>query len=173
MSIEAKRRAESESIIVEHLSKFDSLMPSLALIFHLVERANYEFQRSISQLLPEPDQQISLENARLAGAWCEYLESHARRIYALALDLSAQTAQRILNKIEEGALQDNFNERDIYRRGWSFLDSKELVHAAIAELLETGWLRENKVAKTQEPGRPLSPTYRIHPRAEEILTRKK
>jgi Protein of unknown function (DUF3987) len=171
-SIEMKRRAESESIIVEHLSKFDSLMPSLALIFHLVERANWEFQRSVSQLLPEPAQQISLENAKLASAWCEYLESHARRIYGLALDLSGQAAQRILNKIEEGALHDNFNERDIYRRGWSFLDSKELVHAAIAELLETGWLRENKVAKTQQLGRPLSPTYRIHPRAEEILRRK-
>jgi hypothetical protein len=64
LSIEAKRRRESESIIVEHLSKFDSLMPSLALIFHLVERANYEFQRSISVLLSEPDTDLLRAPAR-------------------------------------------------------------------------------------------------------------
>ena len=45
------------------------------------------------------------------------------------------------------------------------------MQSAIDELLETGWLREIPPPKQPEGGRPFSPTFRIHPKAREILRR--
>ena len=71
LELDRKRRSESEDIMVEHLSKFDSLMPSLALIFHLVEIAawNLMFQG------PYALKDVHLHCAQLAVQWCSYLES--------------------------------------------------------------------------------------------------
>ena len=53
-----------------HLGKYRSLMPTLALLFHLVQVATGR----------APDR--SMREHTLAGtAWCEYLKAHARRIY--------------------------------------------------------------------------------------------
>ena len=76
-----------------------------------------------------------------------------------------------MEKIKDGSLEDGFSVRDVYRQGWMFLDSKELVQPAIDELLETGWLREIPPPKQPEGGRPFSPTFQIHPKAREILKR--
>jgi putative DNA primase/helicase len=170
LKLEERRRKEGESIMVEHLSKFDSLMPSLALIFHLVEIADWirgQFGVHDSLFL-KPSDHVSLANAKLAGQWCDYLETHARRIYGLGSDLSIPAAKKLLEKISAGQLTDGFSVRDVYRSGWSFLDSKELAQAAIDELLETGWLKEIPSPKPQpKGGRPTASTYRIHPKAWE------
>jgi hypothetical protein len=79
-------------------------MPSLSLIFHLVEMA--ERQPSVSRGVP-------LHCAELAAQWCDYLETHARRIYGLATDTAAQSAKKLLEKIEDGFIQDGFQARDV------------------------------------------------------------
>jgi putative DNA primase/helicase len=53
-----------------HLAKYVSLFPSLALVIHAVDSS--------------PGGSIGIESAEKALAWCDYLESHARRVYALA-----------------------------------------------------------------------------------------
>ena len=58
--------------MVEHLSKFDSLMPSLALIFHLVEIANWDISLRPD---PDPSKSVPLHCAQLAAEWCDYLEA--------------------------------------------------------------------------------------------------
>lgn len=60
-------------VIVEHLSKYRSLMPALALIDHIINVADQK-----KALGP-----VSLESAEKAAAWCDFLESHARRIYGM------------------------------------------------------------------------------------------
>ena len=41
LKLEIKLRSDDEDpVIVEHLAKYRSLMPSLALIFHLIEAAD-------------------------------------------------------------------------------------------------------------------------------------
>jgi hypothetical protein len=67
--------AEDHPLIAQHLSKFDKLFPALALILHLVDCATTG-QRG----------QVSAKAALRAAAWCEYLESHARRCYGLLMD---------------------------------------------------------------------------------------
>src|ERR1700693_4591148 len=66
--------AEDHPIIAQHLAKFDKLFPALALILHLVDCA------ATSERGP-----VSEEAAWRAAAWCEYLESHARRCYGLLM----------------------------------------------------------------------------------------
>ena len=166
---ERKRNIEGEAIMVEHLAKFDSLMPSLALIFHLVEVADWTASLKRE---PRPPQSVSLRCAKLAAAWCDYLESHARRIYGLAANAALQGGRKLLEKIESGEIKDGFSARDVYIRNWSFLDSKEHAQAAINELLETHWIREIAAApapRAASGGRPLATCYMIHPKALDIL----
>ena len=63
------------------MAKFRSLMPSLALIFHLIEVADGTAAEA-----------VTLRSAQLAAQWCDYLETHARRIYGLVNDLGIQAA---------------------------------------------------------------------------------
>ena len=124
------RRNGEEPIMIEHLAKFRSLMPSLALIFHLIEVADGTASGP-----------VTLRSTQLAAQWCEYLETHARRIYGLVNDIGLAAAFRLASKIKEGAIQDGFTARDVYRKHWGLLDDKELVAFALDELELLGWVR--------------------------------
>jgi hypothetical protein len=152
LEVEKLRRDDEEPIMIEHLGKYRSLFPSLALVFHLIEVAD---GRATGP--------ISLRSAEQAAEWCKYLESHARRIYALVSDISLQAAARLAQKIEDGALQDDFTARDVYRKEWRLLDTKDLANVALEELVEAGWLRQEP-APPPETGRPPLPVYRINPK---------
>ncbi|CAK8715796.1 hypothetical protein KKHLCK_04910 [Candidatus Electrothrix laxa] len=65
LQLEKLENENDHPIILEHLAKYRSLMPSLALIFHLIECTDKGRN-------PEP---ISKEAARTAAEWCNYLES--------------------------------------------------------------------------------------------------
>ena len=80
--------------LISHLSKYRSLMPSLALLFELADRA-------ASGALPETaDLFVSLEHARQAAAFCGYLESHAQRIYSCLTTPQMRAAQELAEKIK-------------------------------------------------------------------------
>ncbi len=114
-----------------HLSKYRSLMPSLALIFHLIDFADYRTDSS----------EISLAAAQKAAAWCDYLEHHAKRIYADELSKAFLGARALLEKIEDGYIQDNCTVRDIYRCGWARLKDKETVMEGLEILAAHNYLR--------------------------------
>jgi hypothetical protein len=100
-----------------HLAKYRSL----ALLCHLADNPGGGTVGATSLLR--------------ALAWAEYLETHARRIYAPALapDLAAavELDRRLL------ALPDPFTARDIYRNCWRLLD-REGTATAIAVLVDYG-----------------------------------
>ena len=174
LALETKLRGDDDDpIINEHLSKYPKLMPSLALIFHLIEVADGNVTPQDDLFADQPNE-VPLRCAQQAAAWCKYLETHARRIYGLMANVTVQGGKRILGKIKDGTLKEGFNAWDVYHQGWSFLDTKELAQAALDELVDTGWLRENSPSKpSQKGGRPMSPTYQIHPQACEILKKEK
>jgi putative DNA primase/helicase len=99
-----------------HMSKYRSLMPSLALVFHLVEVVGGQRQGP-----------VDLEAARMAAMWCDYLEHHARKIYAAELYPDQTAAHLLASKIRAGAVVDEMNVRDIYRPQWSGLATPEAV----------------------------------------------
>jgi hypothetical protein len=157
--LEARIRGQQDDhpLLIEHLGKYRSLMPSLALIFHLIAVA-----------AGKASSPVSLRAAAQAAAWCEYLESHARRVYGLAANKGKRAAYELSRRIERGEIKDGFTARDVYRRQWSLLTDREVVYMAIDELVEAGWLRRRRVDPTGGPnalsGRGRN-EYIINPRA--------
>ncbi len=109
-----------------HLSKYRSLMPSLALLFHLIHGGSHD---------------VCLDCARLAAGWCEYLEHHAKKIYAEELAPGLGGAHALAVKIRQGAVKDGDSLRDTYRHRWAGLTNAESVSAALDVLHDAGWIR--------------------------------
>jgi putative DNA primase/helicase len=147
------RSGAISNTMTEHLAKYRSLMPSLALIFHLVEQC----QR------PRLDS-LSLRSAMAAAAWCEFLEGHARRIYQCAMDGDPADAIRLSERIKE-SLPNPFTIRDVQRKGWSGLSSNEDVRSAVGLLEDRGWVKVVEVASSDPRGRgrPSEQVW-IHPK---------
>ena len=132
-----------------HLAKYRSLMPSLALIFHLVEIAG------AGGIAPS----VTLGAARLAAAWCEFLEAHARKVYAPELQGDTTAAHALADKIRAGLIEDGCTIRDIYRPNWSELSTPELVTAGLEVLQECGRVR----IEEHETGGRAAKVVRLHP----------
>ena len=99
-----KIQQEENPLMVEHFGKFRSLMPSLALIFHCIDIADGKARGN-----------VSAQAAQLAVEWCKYLESHARRIYAMAESPEHEAAVRLADKIKAGALSSPFTTQGCLR----------------------------------------------------------
>ena len=131
-----------------HLSKYRSLMPALALVFHLVAIAD-----------GAPPGPVSLDAARNAAAWCEYLEAHAVKLYSKENSAHLIAARALLEKLDDGSVKDGTTVRDIYRKEWEGLDSKEIVMQGLEVLAEHHYIR------TEEESTGGRPTLkiRLHP----------
>jgi putative DNA primase/helicase len=128
-----------------HLAKYRSLVPSLALLFHLVE--------------DDLSGAVGVEPLLRALAWSQYLESHAHRIYGYAGQNDAAVARDLHKHIVNGDLGRTFTARDVYRNCWRLLD-KDNTSRAIGYLSDYGYIREQKVV--QSTGRPKI-TYEVNP----------
>lgn len=147
--LEAKcRRIELHPALVSHLAKYRSLMPSLALLFELADGGS---------------DTVSLSHAQQATAFCDYLESHARRIYSMHISPEREAAAELGRhlaarwKAEEGVA----TTREVYRNCWTGLDTAEKVRAALEILADAGWVRCVQPAAAN--GRP-SETFAINPK---------
>src|SRR5713101_7789800 len=75
-------RAELDHpVLLSHLAKYRSLLPSLALLFHLIDGVDTGRRGPVSRAA-----------AAQAAAWCEYLAAHARRLYAAVTDAARGAA---------------------------------------------------------------------------------
>jgi putative DNA primase/helicase len=168
--LEARVRGEElHPALVSHLSKYRSLMPSLALLFELADRAAVG-SPSLEGESGDSDQCacISLEHAEQAVAWCDYLESHARRIYSCITTPQLRAAQAFAEKLKKRQIAPDgfFSCRDVYLKGWSGLDAPELVRMAVEVLQDAGWIRDVDRESGPLGGRP-SARYQVNPRAWE------
>jgi hypothetical protein len=131
-----------------HLSKYRSLMPSLALLFHLVDVVDGKASGP-----------VSLEAAQLAAAWCDFLEAHALKLYAPEISAHIKAARDLAMKIDEGEIKDGATVRDIYKADWEGLSDRDVVMAGLEVLAEHNWVRIETVSTG---GRP-SLKIRLHP----------
>ncbi|SFM59146.1 DUF3987 domain-containing protein [Nitrosomonas communis] len=135
-------------VMASHLSKYRSLVPSLALIFALAD----DVRGAIPVCYVEQ-----------AIRWVAYLRAHAERAFSTGTHSDTPHAHALLAKIKDGAVIDGFKPADVYLKGWSLLNS-EGVTKAVDLLCELGYLlRVEK--RHKECGRP-SITYRINPRVK-------
>ena len=132
-----------------HFAKYRSLIPGLALVFHLLESHK---GRICSNCL---DKALGLSFV---------LKSHALRVYASVYGLDNEPVRALAKRILKGDLQSGFTARSVYLKGWNGLN-KPHVQSALEQLTELGWLRE--VAITTG-GRPLF-QYLINPKVSADL----
>jgi hypothetical protein len=135
-----------------HLAKYRSLMPSLALLLHLVD---------VVAGVKGAAGGVSLGAARQAAAWCEFLEVHARKVYSVELTVERSAANAIAEKIKDGAVEHGSTVRSIYRSQWTGLSTPEIVEAGLALLERLGWVRVKQDEKAG-PGRK-SNLVDLHP----------
>ncbi len=129
------RNNDEPPAIQEHLGKYRSLMPSMALIHHLLDVADGKAHGP-----------VSLASAKLAAATCDYLESHARRIYHMAGNITQRAAGSLTEKIKLGKLDDGFTARKIRQKNWSMLTDMDVIKGALGELVEANWLRREDIS---------------------------
>ena len=147
---ERLRAGRLSALMATHLSKYRSLMPSLALIFHLVECCQ------------EPTfGPVKLFAAEMAAAWCDLLEDHAARIYRAAMEGDPDVAIRLSERLVD-SLPEPFTARDIFRKQWSGLTTYEEVRAALAVLEGRNWIKTVEVPTTERGGRPTEMIW-VHP----------
>ena len=127
------------------ISKQRSLVPSLALLIHLADNP--------------AGGPVPLRPTLQAIAWTEYLEAHAKRLYAPALEMPAHAARALGERIKAGDVPLVFQARDVYRKCWAGLNREE-TGAALDILESIGWVKEVEI---ETGGRPRT-DWQINPR---------
>jgi putative DNA primase/helicase len=149
--LEAELRADTLPAPIEsHLAKYRKLMPTMALLCALADGE--------AKLVRE-------RHALQGAAWCDYLRTHAVRVYHAGMVASVDGAKLLLKRLREGKLPDPFTARDVQRKGWVHLGAREDVQGALDMLTDLGHLHPDE--KLPPAGRP-SMQYRVNPRTLEV-----
>jgi putative DNA primase/helicase len=144
--LETRIRGDLPDVLQAHLSKYRSLVPSLALLCALASGSSGS---------------LVLEDSVIrAIGWADFLEAHARRIYAPALSPDMDAAQALAAKIAVGDIAGRFSLKDVYRPGWSGLVTRDDAAAAVGVLVDFDWLREDR---EDTSGRTRT-VYEVNPR---------
>jgi len=127
-----------------HFAKYRSLIPGLALLFHLLD----------GHAGP-----VCLQCFDAAFNFAKYLKSHALRIYGSVHGHDSAPTRALAEKLLAGALSDGFTQRSVEHKGWRGLSTKDQVQLAANSLVEYGWLTEH----ASENGGRKTTMYRIRP----------
>ncbi|MDE2155830.1 MAG: DUF3987 domain-containing protein [Xanthomonadaceae bacterium] len=125
------REGNEAAWMESHLAKYPALAGRLALVLHLAD----------GNAGP-----VSADTLATALDWCGYLEGHARRIYAPAMDNGLTAAHLILKKRPD--LSEPFTARDLQRRGWAGLSDRDAIEEGLEVLVECRHL----LATATDPG---------------------
>lgn len=150
--IELEMRIINENIAPifrSHVSKYRSLLPSLALLFSILHGAHHH---AIPLEVEEPF-------VRLAIRWCRILESHTLKVYDNSIHDHFFSARALAAKIKNFDICDGDRVREIGRKNWKGLNSSERIQDAMDCLTQKNWVRLQKV---QTKGGP-SEVIRINP----------
>lgn len=148
--LEGKLRRQSLSEDLEsHLSKYRSLVPSIALIVEIISCISKQ-QKIMC---------IHQESLDMALKWVEFLEAHARKVYAEEASKEALGMWQLSRKILGKSVNDYDSIRSIYRHKWPGLHNSEEVQNAISLLADYSWA----TTETIKNGPGQSIVIRINP----------
>ena len=131
-----------------HYAKYRSLIPGLALLFHLINGHTGP---------------VCEDSLATALQFAHYLKSHAKRIYRSVHGLDSAPTRSLAKKLLEHKLTDGFTQRSLLHKGWANLSNKDKVYLAVNALVEHGWLSEHL---TESAGRKTT-IYKVNPRVSE------
>ena len=119
-----------------HFAKYRSLIPALALLFHLLDSHNGP---------------VCEDCLHGAVSFAKYLKKHAERIYASVSGHDHAAVRVLAERLLNNQLPESFTCRTLTLKGWAGLANKEQAQAAIDALVEYGWLIETEI---RSGGRP-------------------
>ena len=128
-----------------HFAKYRSLIPGLALLFHLLNG----HQAPVCE-----------ECLERAISFAKYLKSHAKRIYASVHGLDSAPTKALAKRLLDYKLTDGFTQRSVLHKGWANLSTQENVRLAVNALVELNWLSEHSSAN----GGRTTMIYKINPK---------
>ena len=108
-----------------HVSKYQSLAPSIALIIHLCDR---------------PTGRVSRQSLVKAIAWCDYLLSHAKRLYANESNDEAVKAAMLARNWILTRKVTEFSAYDIYHNQRCGIKNKAEAEEVLDILVDRNWL---------------------------------
>jgi len=132
-----------------HLTKFSSLVPSLALIDHIADGGRGD---------------VGIESIKRAIGLSDWLWEHVLRMYSSGHYLQQSSLIKLCRHILRGDLGDEFTFRDVHRKGWSGI-TLENTQDLLAELVEMHWVKYSPVHGDR--GGPISHFYRLNPKLRE------
>jgi len=145
------RTSQDHPVMLAHLAKYRSLVPSLALVFHLVDCATSGHGGPVSDMA-----------VTRALTWVTYLETHARRVYRDVIDPGPTSVAVLAEKIRSGAVSSPLRARDIRLKGWTSLNTPDEVALALLTLEQLGWVRRVDRPASVKGGRP-TVEYLVNP----------
>lgn len=120
------RKSEKSEAIESHFAKFKGLLPSVALIFQLVD---------------DPSAMaVDAVNTVRAERFCRWLSTHVDRTYG-CLEMAGDGAAVLARHIKDGDLGASFTYREARRKQWKDLTTPEDVRRALGVLTEAAWIR--------------------------------
>lgn len=144
------RSSGLDSPIYSHFAKYRSLVPGLALLFHLLDGHTNK---------------VCGECLTAAIQVSEYLKSHALRVYASVHGTDHAPARELAMRLLANELESGFTVRSIYTKGWRHLSTPEKALRAVEILTELNWLTEHHVAT----GGRSKTTYKVNPEISQAL----
>ncbi len=121
-----KEQSEQDNNMQAHIGKYYGLLPSLALVFFLIDKVAGTTDAKA----------IGVSHLEMAIEWCTVLETHARKMYALAgsSSQSENISQKIVEYVQkhQNMLPASFGEISQYVRGAKAKD----VEDALKEIAE-------------------------------------
>ncbi len=148
--LESRLRANTvEPALQTHLNKYRSLVPSLALLTHLIDDG-------VSPVSP-----AALDKAL---RWATYLEGHLVRIYAESERPAKDSLDIMLENIKHGRIKDGMTAFEISRNNRHSLGNTTAVEACLEQLVTSGM---TKVVEVSTGGRPAK-RYVFNPRIREL-----
>lgn len=133
-----------------HFAKYRSLVPALALLFHLLDGHGGP---------------VCEDCLYRAISFAKYLKKHADRIYASVSGHDHASVRILAERLLEGKLADGFSCRTLMLKSWSGLSTSEQAQAAIDALVEYDWLTETEIRSGGRPTR----RYCLNPSANADL----
>ncbi len=129
---EAERLQIEDEAFSSYLIKSPKNCFAVAMIFHCLENIN-------QPIFPD---EITLSTALKAITFIETLKTHARRVFALGENQIFALANSLIGKIKKGDLKQGFTGREVDRKKWSGLTSKDTVQDVLGLLADYDYLRE-------------------------------
>ena len=137
-------RGTLDSARQSHFAKYRSMVPAIALLFHLLDG----HQGAVCE-----------DCLTRAVSFAKYLKEHANRVYGSTSGHDYAAVRILAERLLKGQLADGFTCRTLMLMGWSGMSTKEQAQSAIDVLVEYGWLNESEA---RGAGRP-TVKYHLNP----------